>query len=69
MHGFFVVVVVILGSKLRYLLFACLYGLCYRVSDLDLEKDETLKLASLGNQANSQATVDNLILSLASHKK
>ncbi|XVF73119.1 hypothetical protein PTKIN_Ptkin12aG0176200 [Pterospermum kingtungense] len=39
------------------------------VSDLDLEQDEILKLASLGNQANSQATIDNLIRALASHKK
>ncbi|XVF80135.1 hypothetical protein PTKIN_Ptkin15bG0046000 [Pterospermum kingtungense] len=39
------------------------------VSDLDLEQDEILKLASLGNQANSQDTIDNLIRSLASHKK
>ncbi|XVF22481.1 hypothetical protein REPUB_Repub12eG0176500 [Reevesia pubescens] len=39
------------------------------VSDLDLEHDEILKLSSLGNQANSQDTIDNLIKSLASHKK
>ncbi|XWS46151.1 hypothetical protein CRYUN_Cryun14cG0039000 [Craigia yunnanensis] len=39
------------------------------VSDLDLEQDEILKLASLGNEANSQDTIDNLIRSLASHKK
>ncbi|OMP00322.1 Zinc finger, RING-type [Corchorus olitorius] len=39
------------------------------VSDLDLEQDEIFKLASLGNEANSQDTVDNLVRSLASHKK
>ncbi|EOX95863.1 hypothetical protein QUC31_005253 [Theobroma cacao] len=39
------------------------------VSDLDLEQDEILKLASLGNEANSHDTIDNLIRSLASHKK
>ncbi|XVF33257.1 hypothetical protein REPUB_Repub17cG0153400 [Reevesia pubescens] len=39
------------------------------VSDLDLEQEEILKLASLGNEANSQDTIDNLIRSLASHKK
>ncbi|XVE73805.1 hypothetical protein DITRI_Ditri11bG0148000 [Diplodiscus trichospermus] len=39
------------------------------VSDLDLEQDEILKLASLGSGASSQDTVDNLIRALASHKK
>ncbi|KAL4354460.1 hypothetical protein GQ457_06G031810 [Hibiscus cannabinus] len=39
------------------------------VTDLDLEQDEMLKLASLGNEGNSQDVVDNLIRSLSCHKK
>ncbi|KAG8477453.1 hypothetical protein CXB51_030935 [Gossypium anomalum] len=39
------------------------------VSDFDLEQDEILKLASLGNEGNSQDVVDNLIRSLSCHKK
>lgn len=35
-----------------------------RVSDLDLDEDEVLKLASFGNGANSQDTVDILRRSL-----
>ncbi|XP_038999719.1 protein NETWORKED 1D-like [Hibiscus syriacus] len=39
------------------------------VTDLDLEQDEMLKLASLGNEGNNQDVVDNLIRSLSCHKK
>ncbi|KAK8565770.1 hypothetical protein V6N13_020850 [Hibiscus sabdariffa] len=39
------------------------------VTDLDLEQDEMLKLASLGSEGNSQVVVDNLIRSLSCHKK
>lgn len=39
------------------------------VSDLDLEQHEIVKLASLGNGAKTQDTIDNLSRSLASHKK
>ncbi|KAE8699777.1 hypothetical protein F3Y22_tig00110570pilonHSYRG00192 [Hibiscus syriacus] len=39
------------------------------VTDLDLEQDEMLKLASLGNEGSSQDVVDNLIRSLSCHKK
>ncbi|KAK8693565.1 hypothetical protein V6N13_071142 [Hibiscus sabdariffa] len=39
------------------------------VTDLDLEQDEMLKLASLGSEGNSQDVVDNLIRSLSCHKK
>ncbi|KAG4119709.1 hypothetical protein ERO13_D11G097000v2 [Gossypium hirsutum] len=39
------------------------------VSDFDLEQGEILKLASLGNEGNSQDVVDNLIRSLSCHKK
>ncbi|GLT79663.1 hypothetical protein SLA2020_511440 [Shorea laevis] len=39
------------------------------VSDLDLEQNEIVKLASLGNEAKTQDTIDNLSRSLASHKK
>lgn len=35
-----------------------------RVSDLDLDEDEVLKLTSFGNGANSQDTVDILRRSL-----
>ncbi|GLU00704.1 hypothetical protein SLE2022_180520 [Rubroshorea leprosula] len=39
------------------------------VSDLDLDQNAIVKLASLGNEAKTQDTIDNLSLSLASHKK
>ncbi|RDX62595.1 hypothetical protein CR513_59057, partial [Mucuna pruriens] len=40
------------------------YGLHRRVSDLDIDEEEVLKLATLGNGANSKDTIDTLKRSL-----
>ena len=47
-----------------YLLLKWLYGSQSRVSDLDLDEGEVLKLASFGNGANNKDTIDILRKSL-----
>ena len=47
-----------------YLSLKWLYGSQSRVSDLDLDEGEVLKLASFGNGANNKDTIDILRKSL-----
>lgn len=45
------------------------YGLFCRVCDLNLEEEDVLKFASLGNEANSKETIDVLKRSLVIRNK
>ena len=44
-------------------------GIILRVSDLNLDEDEALKLACLGNEVNSKETIDVLKKSLVIRNK
>jgi hypothetical protein len=53
-----------LAICIYFLLLTWLYGSYCRVSDLDLDEEEVLKLASFGNAANNKDTIDILRKSL-----
>lgn len=46
-----------------------MHGLQYSVADVNLEEEEVLKLASLGNESNSKDTVEILRKSLVIRNK
>lgn len=46
-----------------------MHALQYSVADVNLEEEEVLKLASLGNESNSKDTVDILRKSLVIRNK